>query len=145
MPRVADRHAVPYVDRAADPLDTPALDQSSRQRGLLQRSRSNDDACRSRLQGGLDGGLSSKPTGDLAPCLATERGDDVPKQPSLPGSAGASSVEVDDVQPRYARFEELRGGGDGVVSVDRLASEFALHQADDLAVTQVDRGKELEG
>jgi len=49
------------------------------------------------------------------------------------------------VQPRYARFEELRGGGDGVVSVDRLASEFALHQADDLAVTQVDRGKELEG
>ena len=53
--------------------------------------------------------------------------------------AGASCVEVDDVQPRRGLRAERLGHGDGIVAVHRLLGVVTLGEPHDLAVAEVDR------
>ena len=63
----------------------------------------------------------------------------------MDGHARPRPVEIDHVEPRRPRSDELLGHGDRVVREGRLPREVALHETDDASATQIDRGQDLEG
>ena len=76
--------------------------------------------------------------------LATHCGTDRFDGADVGGHARTRGVEVDHVDPLRARGFEVARHRDGIVAVDGLGVVVAAEEADDLAVTDVDRGIQLE-